>query len=216
MDAGRKEGRAVGGGVTYLHGGCGKVAGRKEGAGGEMGCGWAADGSVLSADEYTRSNNSGTISLFRHAPFLIFSRQHPLLSVGDRFLSTSIHRHSHKMVAARKRSPTPEAQDAFELPEDYKPYVPVAKRRAQMLSQLGAKHSAKKVKTQEELEKEMEEELKEQAEDEERAREKARRERTLLQAAQEVKEQRALEGLCCSRVFVLCTDFLFRRKEKCG
>lgn len=41
----------------------------------------------------------------------------------------------------------------------------------------------------------MEEELKEQEEDEERAREKARRERTLLQAAQEVKEQRALEGV---------------------
>ncbi|KJE05434.1 ATP-dependent RNA helicase DDX41 [Cryptococcus gattii NT-10] len=97
------------------------------------------------------------------------------------------------MVAARKHSPTPEAQDAFELPEDYKPYVPVAKRRAQMLSQLGAKHTAKKVKTQEEMEREIEEELKEQEEDEERAREKARRERTLLQAAQEVKEQRALE-----------------------
>ncbi|WVQ72071.1 hypothetical protein IAR50_001615 [Cryptococcus sp. DSM 104548] len=96
-------------------------------------------------------------------------------------------------MVSTKRSPSP-PQDEFELPADYKPYVPVAKRRAQLLSQLGAKHSpaAKRVKTQEELEKEVEDEIREQAEDEERAREKARRERTLLQAAQEVKERKAL------------------------
>ncbi|KAK8854645.1 hypothetical protein IAR55_003384 [Kwoniella newhampshirensis] len=94
----------------------------------------------------------------------------------------------------RGRSPsTAKEEEDFSLPSDYKPYVPVAKRRAQMLSQLGTRHQAKKVKTAEELEKEMEEELKEQAEDEERAREKARRERTLLQAAQEVKERKAME-----------------------
>lgn len=118
------------------------------------------------------------------------------------------------MVAARKHSPTPEAHDAFQLPEDYKPYVPVAKRRAQMLSQLGAKHTAKKVKTQEEMEREIEEELKEQEEDEERAREKARRERTLLQAAQEVKEQRALEGVSYSWVvFCMLTCFVDAKKS---
>ncbi|KAK6910852.1 hypothetical protein I203_104886 [Kwoniella mangroviensis CBS 8507] len=96
----------------------------------------------------------------------------------------------------RGRLPSPGggADDEMALPEDYKPYVPVAKRRAQMLSQLGSKReTVKKVKTAEELEKEVEKELREQAEDEERAREKARRERTLLQAAQEVKERKALE-----------------------
>ncbi|WWD19214.1 hypothetical protein CI109_103672 [Kwoniella shandongensis] len=94
----------------------------------------------------------------------------------------------------RGRSPSPgKDEEDFSIPSDYKPYVPVAKRRAQMLSQLGTRQPAKKVKTAEELEKEMEEELKEQEEDEERAREKARRERTLLQAAQEVKERRAIE-----------------------
>ncbi|WVQ79777.1 hypothetical protein IAT38_001877 [Cryptococcus sp. DSM 104549] len=97
------------------------------------------------------------------------------------------------MVSSRRRSPSPSQDDGFEVPADYKPYVPVAKRRAQMLSTLGAKHQAKKVKTAEELEKEMEQELKEQEEDAERAKEKARRERTLLQEAQEVKERRAAE-----------------------
>ncbi|WVR09449.1 hypothetical protein IAU60_006516 [Kwoniella sp. DSM 27419] len=92
----------------------------------------------------------------------------------------------------RQKSVTPPAEEEMTLPADYKPYVPVAKRRAQMMSQLGQKRETKKVKTAEEIEKEMEEELKEQAEDEERAREKARRERTLLQAAQEVKERQAL------------------------
>lgn len=199
---GRKEGRVAGGGATYLHGGCGKwQEGRKEGAV-RKSYGWAAD-AQCSALMKTRVVTTAEPFLYSTTPLFSFSPASILFYPSAIFLSTSIHLHSHKMVAARKRSPTPEAQDAFELPEDYKPYVPVAKRRAQMLSQLGAKHSAKKVKTQEELEKEMEEELKEQAEDEARAREKARRERTLLQAAQEVKEQRALEGVCCSRVFVL-------------
>ncbi|WVO14491.1 hypothetical protein L204_102126 [Cryptococcus depauperatus] len=92
-----------------------------------------------------------------------------------------------------KRSPAPEQDDELQLPANYKPYVPVAKRRAQMLSKLGARHNAKKFKSQDELEKEMEQELEEQAEDEEKAREQARTERTLLQTAQEVKERKALE-----------------------
>jgi ATP-dependent RNA helicase DDX41 len=97
------------------------------------------------------------------------------------------------MVAAtngRRRSESPDTG----LPSDYKPYVPVAKRRAQLLSHLGSKHQAKKVKiTEEELRKEMADEQEGIEEVEEREREKLRRERTLLQAAQEVKERKAIE-----------------------
>ena len=92
----------------------------------------------------------------------------------------------------RRRSSSPTEED-YSIPADYKPYVPVAKRRAQLLNQIGTKHQVKKVKTAEEVEAELRE-AKEEAEDEERRREKARRERTLLQAAQEVKERKAAEG----------------------
>jgi ATP-dependent RNA helicase DDX41 len=100
------------------------------------------------------------------------------------------------MVAAKSTSgpsgSPPPAEDEYAVPADYKPYVPVAKRRAQLVQQLG-KHQAKRVKTTEEIEQEASE--RRTAEEEaERAREKARRERTLLQAAQEVKEKKALEG----------------------
>ena len=86
-----------------------------------------------------------------------------------------------------------EEDEAYELPSDYKPYVPVAKRRAQLLAQLGGKHQAKRVKTTEEIEDEVEVEDDSVAKQEEREREKARRERTLLQAAQEVKEKKEKE-----------------------
>jgi ATP-dependent RNA helicase DDX41 len=79
--------------------------------------------------------------------------------------------------------------DSFDLPADYKPYVPVAKRRKQLLTKL----EAKKNRTTEEIERDRLRREQEE-EDEERAREKARRERTLLQQAQEVKERKALEG----------------------
>ncbi|KAK4688501.1 ATP-dependent RNA helicase DDX41, partial [Tremellales sp. Uapishka_1] len=95
-------------------------------------------------------------------------------------------------TSRRRRSPPPDEND-LELPADYKPYVPVAKRRAQLLSQLGTKHAAKKIKPPEQLEKEIEEEQKEQLEEEDRLKEKVRRERTLLQEAQEVKRRRAVE-----------------------
>jgi len=52
------------------------------------------------------------------------------------------------MIAAantRRRSVSPE--DA--ILADYKPYVPVAKRRAQLLTHLGTKHQAKKVRAEE-------------------------------------------------------------------
>ena len=96
------------------------------------------------------------------------------------------------MVAAnniRQRSASP----SDDIPLNYKPYVPVAKRRAQLISHLGSKHIAKKVKTTEQVEQDVAEERDDFEEDEERQREKARRERTLLQAAQEVKELKALE-----------------------
>ena len=101
--------------------------------------------------------------------------------------------------SSRHRSPSP-AQDEYSLPSDYKPYVPVAKRRAQLASQLGSR--SKRVKTAEEIVQEVEERKAEEDEGE-REREKARRERTLLQAAQEVKERRALEGECSVEQFEL-------------
>jgi ATP-dependent RNA helicase DDX41 len=101
------------------------------------------------------------------------------------------------MVAAsiRGRSPSPHLAEEEELlPSDYKAYVPVAKRRAQLLSTLGSKQSAKKVKVVDPVDVEVLDERKAAEQTEERAREKARRERTLLQAAQEVKEKKALQG----------------------
>lgn len=88
-----------------------------------------------------------------------------------------------------------EAEDDFALPADYKPYVPVAKRRAQLRSTLTSKQQqTKRPKVSaDELHKELATQEEEDNE-EEKAREKLRRERTLLQAAQEVKEQRALAG----------------------
>lgn len=92
------------------------------------------------------------------------------------------------MVALASTS-QPTTQEDYDLPEDYKPYIPVAKRRKQLLHKL----EAKKNRTTEEIQREQEEREREE-EDEERAREKARRERTLLQQAQEVKERKAAEG----------------------
>lgn len=95
------------------------------------------------------------------------------------------------------------AGDEYSVPADYKPYVPVAKRRAQLLASVGRgglkrirldgsddqqsdgnaiagpSTSAASKMSQEDIES--------------RAREKARRERTLLQAAQEVKERKEQE-----------------------
>lgn len=90
------------------------------------------------------------------------------------------------------RSVSPVVDD--DLPQDYKPYVRVAKRRAQMLSKLGpGRHVSKKIKTTDELEEEKDA-LRALDEANEREREKARQQRTLLQEAQEVKRQKELEG----------------------
>jgi ATP-dependent RNA helicase DDX41 len=87
--------------------------------------------------------------------------------------------------------------DEYSLPADYKPYVPVAKRRAAQLAALGGRRG-KRVRTAEEeaadvlaLEREKESEK----EREEREREAARRERTLLQEAQEVRRLKVIEGM---------------------
>ena len=95
----------------------------------------------------------------------------------------------------RDRSPPIDHTLDDDLPADYKPYVPVAKRRAQLKSTLtGKQQQAKKPKVSiDELHRER---IVQQEEDdeEEKAKEKQRRERTLMQAAQEVKEQKALAG----------------------
>jgi ATP-dependent RNA helicase DDX41 len=100
------------------------------------------------------------------------------------------------VTASSSRNQTDTQDDiGLDLPADYKPYIPVAKRRAQLKSTLtGKQQQAKKPKvSSDELHRER---VIQQDEDdeEEKAKEKARRERTLMQAAQEVKEKRALAG----------------------
>lgn len=92
-------------------------------------------------------------------------------------------------ASSARPSPAPSIQEEYDLPDDYTPYVPLAKRRKQLLHKL----EAKKNRTTGEVQREREEREREE-EDEERQKEKARRERTLLQQAQEVKERKALEG----------------------
>lgn len=98
-------------------------------------------------------------------------------------------------TSRRAKSPGIDQETSDDLPSDYKPYVPVAKRRAQLKSTLtGKQQQAKRPKVSiDELHRERiiqdDEDEKEQ-----KAIEKLRRERTLLQAAQEVKEKRALAG----------------------
>ncbi|WOO83237.1 DEAD-box ATP-dependent RNA helicase 35 [Vanrija pseudolonga] len=97
-------------------------------------------------------------------------------------------------MAAESNSQTPSAsEDFYDVPADYKPYVPVAKRRAQMLEKLGSTRQSKKIKTAEEEEREKKDAQKELEDAEEKRKETARRERTLLQEAQEVKRQKELE-----------------------
>jgi ATP-dependent RNA helicase DDX41 len=95
----------------------------------------------------------------------------------------------------RDRSPGTGDGGEEDIPADYKPYVPVAKRRAQLKSTLtGKQQQAKRAKVSiDELHRERI--VQEDEDDEEqKAIEKLRRERTLLQAAQEVKEKKALAG----------------------
>lgn len=80
--------------------------------------------------------------------------------------------------------------------ENYTPYVPLSKRRANLLSSLHQKTSVKNVKTKTTEEEVAEKEAIRKAEEEEEEvrREKARKERTLLQEAQEVKKRQAEQG----------------------
>lgn len=98
--------------------------------------------------------------------------------------------------SSRPRSVSPSGDQSYDIPEDYTPYVPVAKRRQQLLSKLESRK-----KTAEEIERDRLERIREE-EDEERQREKARRERTLLQQAQEVKERKAQQGGQCYAALV--------------
>jgi ATP-dependent RNA helicase DDX41 len=101
------------------------------------------------------------------------------------------------IASSSRRAPSPAQHDDidYDLPADYKPYVPVAKRRAQLKSTLtGKQQQAKRPKVSaDELHRELVIPQVEEDE-EEKAKEKQRRERTLLQAAQEVKEKKALAG----------------------
>jgi hypothetical protein len=80
--------------------------------------------------------------------------------------------------------------------DNYTPYVPLSKRRANLLSSLHQKSSGRNVKTKTTEEEVAEKEAIKKAEEEaeENRREKARKERTLLQEAQEVKKRQAEQG----------------------
>lgn len=80
--------------------------------------------------------------------------------------------------------------------DNYTPYVPLSKRRANLLSSLHQKSSVRNVKTKTTEEEVAEKEAIRKAEEEaeETRREKARKERTLLQEAQEVKKRQAEQG----------------------
>lgn len=88
--------------------------------------------------------------------------------------------------------PSPHDDDpSYDLPADYKPYVPVAKRRAQLLATLkGGLGKARVVDATGDDDKSGTNATLTQQELEEQAREKARRETTLLQTAREVKERK--------------------------
>lgn len=125
---------------------------------------------------------------------------HPALFVICNLKGTKITPSNNMATASSSRrriddNVEEEVADDYALPADYKPYVPVAKRRAQLKSTLTSKQQqAKRPKVSvDELHRELATQQEEDNE-EEKAREKLRRERTLLQAAQEVKEQRALAG----------------------
>lgn len=112
---------------------------------------------------------------------------------------------SSRSVATSGAQASGNGQDASqevndEEQDDYTPYVPVAKRRAQMLNSLNARTassstSAKPVvptKTAEDIAREEESFQQQQERAEEIRREKVRKERTLLEEAQEVKAAQAL------------------------
>ncbi|KAJ9113833.1 hypothetical protein QFC19_000026 [Naganishia cerealis] len=86
-----------------------------------------------------------------------------------------------------------DAWDSRDDDDNYTPYVPLSKRRANLLSSIHQKSTVKSVKLKTAAEEEAEKEAQKKAEEEaeEVRREKARKERTLLQEAQEVKKRQA-------------------------
>lgn len=93
---------------------------------------------------------------------------------------------------SRIRSPSPEPE-SYELPADYKPYVPVAKRRAQLLKTLSTR-GTKRIKTSEDdAQPAAPQSHADILDADEQARELARRERTLLQAAMDMRERKHAE-----------------------
>jgi len=113
--------------------------------------------------------------------------------------ATPIINHHSKQISMvdahsrRHRTATPDDEEEPSLPSDYKAYVPVAKRRAQLISTLTGKSQFKKPKTLTRAAEELQNERNDQMEDYEKAKEKVRNERTLLQEAQEGKKRRAIE-----------------------
>lgn len=95
--------------------------------------------------------------------------------------------------SSRRASEMPDGpeQGDYELPADYKPYVPVAKRRAQLLKTLQNRGN-KRVRLSDD-DASPEPTRKPLLDADEQARELARRERTLLQAAIEMREKKKEE-----------------------
>jgi ATP-dependent RNA helicase DDX41 len=105
---------------------------------------------------------------------------------------------------------TANTNTAEEDDDEYQPYIPLSKRRADLLSSHrvggsggggggiggggGGSARTERPKTEEELQAEAEEKERELEMEEERRRERARKERTLLEEAQEVKKQKKEEG----------------------
>jgi hypothetical protein len=104
---------------------------------------------------------------------------------------------SQKSDEKRNGAGPSDAWDSRDDDDNYTPYVPLSKRRANLLSSFHQKSTVKSVKTKtaEEEEAEREEQKKAEEEAEEVRREKARKERTLLQEAQEVKRRQAEQGV---------------------
>jgi ATP-dependent RNA helicase DDX41 len=104
----------------------------------------------------------------------------------------SVHAPKRRRVE-RSPSPTFKLDDDIGAGDAYEPYVPVAQRRQAKLAALTARSSAADAAHAAQRARQEREEREDAEREAERARERARKERTLLQEAQEVHEQRARE-----------------------
>ncbi|KAF8509897.1 P-loop containing nucleoside triphosphate hydrolase protein [Gautieria morchelliformis] len=104
--------------------------------------------------------------------------------------------HSQMDPPVAKRRRTERSQSpVYRLDEedDYKPYVPIEKRRQERLAQLTNRRGPESKQERAKREREEREEQEDEEKEEERRREKARKERTLLMEAQDVHSRRAAE-----------------------